>query len=86
MRTTRTVTEEERGAGTQVVGETPRRKVFDLFPGARATEFAGIDVPATVDPRLEHANKQPPNIDVEAISYQKCPLNDQKAVRNSRSG
>ena len=73
---TRTVTEEEQGADTQVVGETPCRRVFDLFSGAtlHATEFPGVDVPATVDPRLEHADKQPPDIDVETIFYQKRPL------------
>ena len=44
---------------------------FGLFSEAtlRATEFAGIDIPATVDPWFEHADKTPPDVDVGAISY-----------------
>ena len=40
-----------------------------LVATLRATEFAGINIPATVDPWLEHADKTPPDIGVEAISY-----------------
>ena len=45
---------------------------FGLFSEAtlRATEFAGIDIPATVDPWLEPADKTPSDVDAEATSYQ----------------
>jgi hypothetical protein len=47
---------------------------FGLFSEAtlRATDVAGIDIPATVDPWLEHADKTPSDIDVEAISYREA--------------
>ena len=45
---------------------------FGLFSEAtlRATEFAGIDIPATVDPWLDPADKTPSDTDVAPISYQ----------------
>jgi len=47
---------------------------FGLFSEAtlRATDFAGLDIPATVGPWLEHGDKTPPDIDTEAISYQEA--------------
>lgn len=45
---------------------------FGLFSEATlsATEFASLDIPATIDPWLEHTDKAPSDIDVAAISYQ----------------
>ena len=47
---------------------------FGLLSAAplRATHLAGVDIPAAVDPWIEHAEKATPDIDVEALSYREA--------------